>query len=170
MFQEDDKKIFEYFNGTETVCEDPLDIHLKLMSDTSFDWEVVWMQWSSSMEALGGFEDEDKEKEIDEKALAKFAPELASSMGKLIVKGRELFNLPKLHRDDSGEVVGVSSTQVMVVLKDYLMFMSDVKKNTDESQTSVGSTEQVGAVVSPTKNGADYISTSDESNSARAYL
>ena len=121
------------------------------------------------MEAMGGFDEE--EKEVDEETLTKFAPELASSMSKLIVKGRELFDLAPLSRNDDGAMVGVSSTNVMSILKDYLMFMSDVKKNTSDSQTSVESSAQDGLeTVSQRSNGSVCTSTSEESNTEKAFL
>ena len=173
MFYSDEEvRIFEYFNGTETLCVDPLDIQLRLMSDQSFDWDVILMKWESSMEALGHFKDANDDAPIDDKVTKKFAPELAEAMEKLIVKSREIFGLPELGKNDEGEYTGVPSTKVMEVLSQYMVFMADVKKKEDDMRTSAENTEQDGLEDedSPIESGSEFTQTSDEFSTEEAYL
>jgi len=179
MFYSDEEvRIFEYYNGEKTLCVDPLDIQLKLMSDMNFDWDVLLMQWESSMEALGHFKEEGDNTEIDEKTQKKFAPELANAMEKLIAKSRSIFGLADLGKNEEGEFTGVPSSKVMEVLTSYMVFMNDVKKKDESTPTSAESTEQDGSEEQEetededwdTENGSDYTSINDESNTEEAYL
>jgi len=173
FYSDEEVKIFEYYNGEVTRYVDPLDIQLKLMSDTSFDWDHILLVWQTSMEALGHFKDENDDTPIDEEVAKRFAPELADSMGKLIVKSREVFGLPDLGKNEDGEYTGVPATKVMDVLSQYMMFCAELKKTADDTQISAESSEQDGSEEmddSVTENGSEFTSTSDESNTEEAYL
>lgn len=133
FYDQNEVKIFEYFNGTEIVACDPYDIMLKIASFDDFDWEA----------AFGTFIKREIELENGQ-VNVKDAGEAARITQELIEKLRGVFGIEPLARTPAGVYVGLGGSQVIKVLMNWHEFLSTLKKTDEDTPTSPPNTDSVG--------------------------
>lgn len=114
VFNQEEVKIFKFWDGEKNRGIDPLDASIMLGRDGSFDWQAV--------------------------AVRSQTGDLAA-VGELVEQVRTIFKLKHYEILDDGKEVGVTSSEVLNILMDFMAYMDTLKKNIDDTATSTPSTD-----------------------------
>jgi hypothetical protein len=133
FYSDEERNIFEYFNGKTIVGVDPYDIQLKIAAMEDFDWEL----------AFGVFmKDHESATPADNREAAQISIEMISKL-------RAVFDIAPLEKTPEG-YVGLGGSGVLKVLTDWFEFISDLKKKDESTPTSPPNMEQGVSEVSLT--------------------
>jgi penicillin V acylase-like amidase (Ntn superfamily) len=119
LFKQEDTQIYSYWDGERVAFVDPIEVQINLeANDPNFQ---------SNFKTL-----------FDLVQISKDA-EAAKEIVRL---GRVMFNLKEPAWNEKEEkVVGLTSLGVMRIVLDYINWISDLKKNIDDTQMSIVSTD-----------------------------
>jgi hypothetical protein len=119
MFQPEEIAIYTYFDGVEVRWVDPIEVQINLEShdpDFAKNFKILFDLVQESHDA-------DAAKEI-------------------VRLGRIMFKLPEPRWDaEQQKVVGLTTLGVMRVILDYINWSLELKKNIEDTPTSVPSTD-----------------------------
>ncbi|MHA2065663.1 MAG: hypothetical protein ACXABY_14905 [Candidatus Thorarchaeota archaeon] len=135
-----DRNIFVYHNGQREVAADPIELQIRFLEVGLEEDDLYKVQKQLS---------EGNTADVDTEVLRKVLSSIS-----------DVFEVDKIHTDEDGNHVGLSTIELFELLADFMQFLDSLKKTVDSKLNSQQPTEQTSSesssqTVSPTAQSAN---------------